>query len=86
MPPQQKWYHDPHVWALILADTISIIGLVTKYLPPEYATILASIAHALYSVDQIVTGALQNQTPTATDTVTTTSKVSVPIDPPHIEL
>ena len=84
-----KWYLDPHTWALIAADVISILGVISTYLPPKYAAGVIALSHAIYGIDQIVTGAMQNQTPTATDTVTTTSKTSIPVAPvesPHIEL
>jgi hypothetical protein len=84
----EKWYQDPHVWAMILADTISILGVVSNYVPPKYGAGIIALSHALYSIDQIVTGAIKNQTPTTTDTVITTStaKTSTPIDSAHIEL
>ena len=82
----EKWYEDPHVWAVIAADIISILGVVSTYLPPKYAAGVIALSHAIYGIDQIVTGAMQNQTPVATDTVTTTSKTSVPVEAPHIEL
>lgn len=84
----EKWYSDPHVWAMLLADTISILGVASNLVPPKYAAGIIALSHALYSIDQIVTGAIQNQIPTATETITTTAKVSTPETslPPHMEL
>ena len=61
-PPQiiPSAWADPHVWAKILVDATSIIGIATKILPPKYGAVLIGISTTLFAVDQIVTGAIQN--------------------------
>jgi hypothetical protein len=92
----EKWYQDPHVWAMILADVISVLGIVTKYLPPKEAAIVIAVSHSLFGIDQMITGAIQNisqqqQSPSQINIPSTNAQVVQPSAspsalPPNIEL
>ncbi len=78
---KEQWYQDPHIWAMILADIISVLGIVTKYLPPDAGATIIAISHTLVGIDQMLNGMAQAKAQSAATPISAAPPVAAPVVP-----